>query len=211
MDTNRSAAIGEPAPSAADRCLRLDPDPLALTSVGLVAHVAVDGEAAVDVEVGAGHVACGGGREEDDGVRHLVGSPGKRHLFDAGRSESRGNKLDSRHFILCTDDSHAQTISHEGHMNRAFRHAIVEGLDPMTAIQMCTINTAEHFGLTHEQGLIAPGRWADILLVNDLRDFHAEMVIAREVIAQKGKWTSELPSFPYPRWAANSVHLKRES
>ena len=121
------------------------------------------------------------------------------------------NKLDSRHFILCTDDLHAQTISHEGHMDRALRHAISEGLDPMTAIQMCTINTAEHFGLTHDQGMIAPGRWADILLVNDLRDFHAEMVIARgELIAQKGKWTSELPAFPYPRWASNSVHLKRE-
>jgi adenine deaminase len=120
-------------------------------------------------------------------------------------------KMDSRRFILCTDDSHAQTISQEGHMDRALRHAIAVGLDPMTAIQMCTINTAEHFGLTRELGMIAPGRWADILLVNDLRDFHAEMVIARgEVIAQKGKWTSELPSFAYPKWVSNSVNLKRE-
>jgi adenine deaminase len=121
------------------------------------------------------------------------------------------HKLDSHRFMLCTDDSHAQTISHEGHMDRALRHAIAEGLDPLTAIQMCTLNTAEHFGLTRELGLIAPGRWADILLVDDLRDFRAEMVIAKgQVIAQKGKWTAELPSFSYPKWATNSVNLKRD-
>ena len=43
----------------------------------------------------------------------------------------------------------------------------------MTAIQMATINTAEHFGVSREVGMIAPGRWADILLVDDLNDFHA--------------------------------------
>jgi adenine deaminase len=121
------------------------------------------------------------------------------------------HKLDSRRFMLCTDDSHAQTISHEGHMDRALRHAIAEGLDPLTAIQMCTLNTAEHFGLTRDLGMIAAGRWADILLVDDLRDFRAEMVIAKgQVIAQKGKWTEELPSFSYPKWASNSVNLKRD-
>ncbi len=93
-------------------------------------------------------------------------------------------------------------------MDRVLRHAIAEGLDPMTAIQMCTINTAEHFGLTREMGMIAPGRWADILLVNDLRDFQPEMVIARgQVIAQEGSWTVEPDSFSYPAWAANSVNL----
>ena len=39
----------------------------------------------------------------------------------------------------------------------------------MTAIQMMTINAAEHFGLTREMGMIAPGRWADVVLVNDLK------------------------------------------
>ena len=119
-------------------------------------------------------------------------------------------KLDSRRFLLCTDDSHAQTISQDGHMDRVLRHAIAEGLEPMAAIQMCTLNTAEHFGLARELGMIAPGRWADILLVDDLRDFRAEMVIARgQVIAQKGKWSVDLPPAKYPKWATDSVHLKR--
>ncbi|MGE5462130.1 MAG: adenine deaminase [Syntrophothermus sp.] len=117
--------------------------------------------------------------------------------------------LDPRRFILVTDDSHAQTISHEGHMDRVLRHAIDQGLPPMTALQMMTINTAEHFGLSREMGMIAPGRWADVVLVKDLRHFKADMVIARgKIIAENGKWKTELPTISYPAWATNSVKLK---
>ena len=119
--------------------------------------------------------------------------------------------MDSRRFILCTDDSHVQTLSEDGHMDRVLRHAIRHGLKPMTAIQMCTINTAEHFGLTRELGMIAPGRWADVVLVKDLNDFKADLVIAKgAVIAEHGKWKMDLPGFSYPAWAKNSVHLKQE-
>jgi adenine deaminase len=119
-------------------------------------------------------------------------------------------RLDSRRFILVTDDSHAQTISHDGHMDRVLRHAIEQGLDPMTAIQMMTINTAEHFGLSKEMGMIAPGRWADMVLAEDLNDFKADMVIAKgQVIAEKARLKVSLPKFSYPAWATNSVHLRK--
>ena len=119
-------------------------------------------------------------------------------------------KLDSRRFILCTDDSHAETLTQDGHMDRVLRHAIDEGLDPMTALQMMTINAAEHFGLTKEIGMIAPGRWGDVLLVEDLMNFKAELVIARgQVIAEGGEWQVKLPVVKYPKWASKSVHLKR--
>jgi adenine deaminase len=118
--------------------------------------------------------------------------------------------LDSRRFILCTDDSHAETLARDGHMDRVLRHAIDQGLEPMTAIQMCTINTAEHFGLSREMGMIAPGRWADVVLANDLRDFQARVVIARgRVIAEDGQWKVKLPEMDYPEWVADSVHLER--
>jgi len=119
--------------------------------------------------------------------------------------------LDSRHFILCTDDSHAETLVAEGHMDRVVRHAISRGLKPVTAIQMATLNTAAHFGMTRDVGMIAPGRVADILLVPDLADFHAETVIARgKVIAAEGRLTIDLPRYTYPDWATHSVHLGRE-
>jgi len=116
--------------------------------------------------------------------------------------------LDPRRFILCTDDSHAQTLTQDGHMDRVLRHAIDAGLDPLTAIQMCTLNTAEHFGLTREMGMIAPGRWADVVLVKDLSDFHADLVVAKgQVIAENGRWKADLPAVEYPEWARHSVNL----
>lgn len=119
--------------------------------------------------------------------------------------------MDPRRFILVTDDSHAQTLSNEGHMDRVLRHAIEQGLDPMTAIQMATINTAEHFGVAREMGMIAPGRWADVVLVKDLNKFKADLVIAKgQVIAEAGEWKVTLPKSDHPAWVKDSVKLKRK-
>ena len=117
-------------------------------------------------------------------------------------------KMDPRHFILCTDDSHAETLVNEGHVDRALREAIRNGVNPVTAIQMTTLNTAEHFGLAHDIGLLAPGRFADVLLVKDLANFMAEVVISQgKVIAENGELKIELPAFPHPDWAVRSVHV----
>ncbi|HQN04471.1 MAG TPA: adenine deaminase [Anaerolineaceae bacterium] len=116
--------------------------------------------------------------------------------------------LEIRLFSLCTDDSHSETLINEGHMDRAIRHAVSEGLTPMAAIQMATINTAEHFGLTREMGMIAPGRHADLVLVADLNDFSADMVLARgEVVVEDGKLLTDHPQVRYPDWALHSVHF----
>jgi adenine deaminase len=118
--------------------------------------------------------------------------------------------LDPHHFILCSDDCHASTLVDEGHMDRVLRHAIRQGLAPMTALQMATLNTAEHFGVSREVGMIAPRRWADILLVNDLNDFHAGLVIVRgQVVVEKGNLLIDLPKVDYPDWVTHSIHLKR--
>ena len=117
--------------------------------------------------------------------------------------------MDARRFILCTDDSHAGTLVNDGHMDRILRHAIAEGLAPMLAVQMATLNPAEHFGVSREVGMIAPGRWADILLVKDLKDFHAELVlVCGQLAAENGKLRIDLPKVEYPAWATQSIHLK---
>ncbi len=118
--------------------------------------------------------------------------------------------LDPRHFILCTDDSHSGTLINDGHMDRVLRHAIAQGLKPITALQMMTLNTAEHFGVTRDMGQIAPGRYADIVIAADLPNFKADVVIAAgAVIAVNGKWEIELPKFEYPAEVKHSVHLGR--
>jgi adenine deaminase len=118
--------------------------------------------------------------------------------------------LDPRNFILCTDDSHSATLTQAGHMDRVVRYAIAQGLQPITAIQMATINTAEHFGLSRELGMIAPGRYADILIVPDLVQMHPDLVIAKgEVAAENGQVLLEIPRLDYPEWAMQTLHLKR--
>lgn len=119
--------------------------------------------------------------------------------------------LDPRHFILCTDDSHSGTLVNEGHLDRVLRHAIAQGLPPLVAIQMMTINPAQHFGVARDVGLIAPGRYADVVLTSSLPEFEAELVIARgRVVARDGRLVEELPSRHYPEWATQSVRIGRQ-
>ncbi|MEJ2550953.1 MAG: adenine deaminase [Anaerolineales bacterium] len=118
--------------------------------------------------------------------------------------------LNPRHFLLVTDDSHSETLVQEGHMDRVVRRAIERGLEPMTAIQMATLNTAEHFGVATDVGQIAPGRYADILLVSDLASMQVDQVIARGTpLAADGELTVDLPAFPYPQEVKSSVVLGR--
>jgi adenine deaminase len=99
--------------------------------------------------------------------------------------------LDPRNFILCTDDVHAGTLVQEGHMDRVLRHAIDLGCDPVVAIQMMTLNTAQHFNVDRDLGAIAPGRYADIVLTSSLNDFKAEVVIANGEVVAQGRHTDD--------------------
>jgi adenine deaminase len=119
--------------------------------------------------------------------------------------------LDSRNFLLCTDDSHSGTLVNDGHMNRVVRHAIAQGLQPVTAIQMATLNTAEHFGLEKDIGSLTPGRYADLIITSDLPALPIEVVIAAgEVVAENGELKVDLPPYPYPSLATNTVRLGRQ-
>lgn len=116
--------------------------------------------------------------------------------------------VDPRNFLLCTDDSHSGTLVHDGHMNRVVRHAIEQGLKPVTAIQMATLNTAQHFGVERELGSIAPGRRADLIITSDLASLPIEMVFARgELLAQAGALVADIPPFVYPTSARDTVRF----
>ena len=116
--------------------------------------------------------------------------------------------LDPRNFILCTDDSHSGTLVEEGHMDRVVRHAIAQGLKPVTAIQMATLNTAQHFRLEREIGSIAPGRRADFLIVSNLAEMKIDEVYGRGVrLARNGRLEAEIPAYDYPKKAKETVKL----
>ncbi len=88
---------------------------------------------------------------------------------------------------FCTDDVTATDILGRGHLDYVVRLAIAKGIDPVTAIQMATINTARMFQLDDRIGAIAPGRFADILFVDSLDDFRPRTVLkGGRIVAQNG-------------------------
>ena len=119
--------------------------------------------------------------------------------------------IDPRHTVLCTDDRHPGTLLNVGQIDDVVRLAISEGVPPMTAIQMATLNTAERFGVAGDVGGIGPGRFADILIVSDLETMTIDCVIAAgEVVAETGLAMAPVSSFSYPESAKNSVNIRRE-
>lgn len=118
--------------------------------------------------------------------------------------------VDTRRVCLVTDDRHPEDLISEGHMDHVVRRAIEEGVDPVTAIQMATINTAEHFNQDQDIGAIAPGRFGDVLIVDDLKNLEIDVVVADgKVVAKEGKLTVELKPPTYPSFARETVKVKK--
>ncbi|MGN6685528.1 MAG: adenine deaminase C-terminal domain-containing protein, partial [Devosia sp.] len=118
--------------------------------------------------------------------------------------------LDPRNLILCTDDRFAATLVDDGHMDHTVRHAIAQGLKPITAIQMATLNTATHFGLERELGSITPGRRADLILSSDLVTLPIETVMAQgKVLAEDGVLVADIAPYAYPDFAKGTVKVGR--
>lgn len=116
----------------------------------------------------------------------------------------------SRNWMMCTDDKHPNEIEREGHINYMVNQATALGLDPLKGIQMASLNAAQHFRLDHEIGSLTPGRWADILLVADLRDIRPEWVFFKgQPVAKNGKMTLPMPQPAYPDWIHETVHISR--
>ena len=113
----------------------------------------------------------------------------------------------SRRVIFCSDDRQPKTILEEGHLDNHLRLCVEEGVDPITAIRMATLNAAECFGLD-DRGAIAPGYRADIVLLDDLKDFKADKVwAAGELTADQGKYLPEVIKEDITP-VMGSVHLK---
>ena len=94
----------------------------------------------------------------------------------------------SRRCLLCSDDRQPKTILSEGHIDNHLRICVEEGVDALTALSMAALNAAECYRL-EDRGLIAPGLRADIVLVDNLQEFHAQKVwIAGNLAAAHGEY-----------------------
>ncbi len=98
-----------------------------------------------------------------------------------------------RRCLFCTDDRQPSDIIERGHIVNNVRMAVRFGLDPVSAVRMATLNAAECYGL-RDRGGIAPGRRADLVLVEDLKDFRVISCWAGgELVAQNGSMLRSLP------------------
>ena len=96
------------------------------------------------------------------------------------------NPRNSRRFSFVSDDRHPIDLVEEGHIDYMVRTAVNMGVDPIVAIQMATINTAEYFKLGNV-GAVAPGYQADLIVFDTPSDFKVLKVIKRgEIVAEKG-------------------------
>jgi adenine deaminase len=94
----------------------------------------------------------------------------------------------SRRCILCSDDYQPRSIFENGHVDNHLRICVEEGIDPMIALQMATLNAAECFRL-YDRGGIAPGLRADIVIVDNLRDFQVrQMFVKGKAAAENGNY-----------------------
>jgi adenine deaminase len=104
----------------------------------------------------------------------------------------------ARRFLLVSDDREAQDLLGEGHLDALLRKAISLGLPPHLAVQMVTLNPAEYFGLP-DRGAVAPGRIADLVVVDNLQDFTPLLVFkGGRLIATEGDLHQEIPRLRDP-------------
>ncbi len=107
----------------------------------------------------------------------------------------------ARRVMLTTDSSTPAFQREHGMMDGLLAIALEEGVNPVEAYRMVTLNPAAYFGVEDRIGGIAPGRDADILVLSDLRHPTPELVVSRgRVAAEKGRLVEPFPTLDWSRF-----------
>jgi adenine deaminase len=132
----------------------------------------------------------------------------RRDLEEIAKIKDSG--IDLRRLILSTDGVAPEDLIEKGYMEYVLQKAIDCGFDPVTAIQMATLNVAEHFSLDAFIGGIAPGRFADMVIIPDTYTIKARVVVSNgRVIAREGELLASPRPHQFSTRSLNSVRLKR--
>jgi len=123
----------------------------------------------------------------------------------------KDREIDFRHLILATDGAEPHYLMEKGYMDYVVQKAIDCGFDPVAAIQMATLNVATHFSIDGVVGGIAPGRYADLVLIPDVNTIDAQLVISNgKKVAQGGNLLTSPREHAFSEESLNSVKLTRE-
>lgn len=141
------------------------------------------------------------------GIKALVREGSTERNVDTLMRGVIKNNLSTEDLLFCTDDKHVNDIAEEGHISYNVQRSIDLGLDPIKAIKIATLNAAKHFRLDHQLGSLTPGRFADLILLEDLRRIKPLAVFKDGVlVAEKGKLIKEI-SGDYPGFLNSTVKL----
>jgi adenine deaminase len=118
---------------------------------------------------------------------------------------------DTRKFIFGTDDLEVMDIFHREDIDHCLQLAVETGIHPLEALQMATINSAQHFGLEDRLGSVAPGHYADLVLLEDLEEFKVAMVLsAGEVVYADNEIKYDPVPIKVPDFCLSSFKLNRK-
>ena len=141
---------------------------------------------------------------------------GIKALIREGSSERNVEKLVSGvvahglptdNLMYCTDDKHVNDIAREGHISYNIEKSIACGLDPVKAIKMATLNAARHFRMEQDIGSLTPGRYADIVLLKDLKTIRPVLVMKDGRIVADENGAKPCPAKEYPASLFDTVHI----
>ncbi len=120
------------------------------------------------------------------------------------------SRVNLQRLILVTDSMSPDDVENRGHMDHVVRRAIEIGLTPMQAIQAVTLSPATYSGLERDIGGIAPGRFADIALIDDLDQCRVrKLLVGGQVVARDGQSAAKRNSVNLPRDMLHCLHVTR--
>ena len=144
------------------------------------------------------------------GLRVLIREGSAAQDLDAVIKMITENHVDTRHCALVSDDIDMLHIYEKGHLDYKVRKAIKDGVNPINAIQMVTLNPAESLKIDSKYGSIAPGKCADIVFLSDLENCVVDGVISNgEVVVENGETVYEFKKPEYTSVMLNTVKLSK--
>lgn len=120
------------------------------------------------------------------------------------------NNISTENMLYCTDDKHVNDIYNEGHISYNIQKSINLGMEPLEAIKIATINSAKHLKIEDMVGSISPGRFADIVLLDDLKNIKPKMVLKDGKVIFDGNKYENTQIKTYPSSLFNTVKLSRD-
>ena len=199
--------------------LAKDPDLLAKAASALNVGKRVDGHSPLFEKAAlSAYAACGVTSDHEASTAKELSDRLSRGMTVLMREGSAAQNVaalakavtpyNSRYLCLCTDDSAPDDVLERGHINYVIRRAVECGIDPIEAIRMATVNTAQHFGF-RDKGVIAPSYIADIAVFEDLKTFKVSMCFKNgKLVAENGRMTTPEPALKLPERVGSCVRIK---